>query len=89
VNSSGTERFWSLYRALPFEVRRQAQNSYALFAQDPQHPGLQFKRVHPSRPYVSARIGANHRVIGVLEDEAVIWFWIGTHSHYDKILARL
>jgi len=28
-------------------------------------------------------------VLGVVEDEAIIWFWIGSHAGYDKMLRRL
>jgi hypothetical protein len=36
-----------------------------------------------------ARIDLNHRAVGVLEGERVIWFWIGTHSEYDALLKVL
>lgn len=30
-----------------------------------------------------------HRAVGVLEGDAVTWFWIGTHSEYDALLKAL
>jgi hypothetical protein len=30
-----------------------------------------------------------YRSLGVRTDDAMIWFWIGSHSEYDQILKRL
>jgi hypothetical protein len=45
--------------------------------------------VHPTRPIFSARVGLGYRALAVKEESAVIWFWIGSHADYDKLLARL
>ena len=70
-------------------MKEQARASYRLFEQNPQHPSLQFKKVHTKLPVYSARINLNYRAVGVREDEVVIWFWIGPHDEYEKLLARL
>ena len=31
------------------------------------------------------RISKDYRAIGVLIDDEIIWFWIGSHSEYDKL----
>jgi hypothetical protein len=49
--------FRKLFATLPAEVREQAIASYRLFRSNPRHPGLNFKRVHATERYVSARIG--------------------------------
>ena len=89
MNSFLTEQFLVLYRQLPETVRQQARHAYQLFQNDPQHPGLRFKKVHPRRPIYSARVGIDYRVIGVLDADDIHWFWIGSHSEYDQILKRL
>jgi hypothetical protein len=43
----------------------------------------------PGSPIVSARVGRQYRVVGVLEGDLVLWFWIGPHSEYDQLLKRL
>ena len=53
---------------------------------DPNHPSLKFRQVHPSEPIFSVRIGLHWRAIAVVENEVAIWFWIGSHSDYDKLL---
>ena len=36
--------------------------------------------------YWSVRVGRKYRAIGIEIDEGIIWFWIGKHSEYEKIL---
>jgi len=71
-------------------VRAQARAAYALFRSNPRHPGLNFKRVHGSERFVSARIGRGYRVVGILaSSDEVIWFWIGPHEQYERVLYML
>jgi hypothetical protein len=81
--------FFALYRELPEPVRRQARQSYALFRQDPHHPSLRFRQVHPVRPIFSARVGLHYRAVGVREGNDIFWFWIGSHAEYDRLLSQL
>ncbi|MGI9175123.1 MAG: hypothetical protein ACR2GR_07385 [Rhodothermales bacterium] len=81
--------FWKAYRGLPENVRQQARAAYRLFAEDPRHPSLQFKRVSQRRPVYSARINIDYRVLGVRDGEEIVWFWIGPHHEYDRLLKRV
>jgi len=74
---------------LPPQVQAQARLAYHLFRRDPSHPSLRFKQVHPTRPVFSARVGLAYRALALREGDAVIWFWIGSHADYDKLLTRL
>ena len=56
-----------LYRGLPEAVRQQARQAYRLFQQDPHHPSLRFRQVHPNRPIFSAHVGLHYRAVGVRE----------------------
>lgn len=87
--SHTTKGFWKLHDALPESVQRQAKIAYGRFQQDPFHPGLQFKQVHEAKPIYSARISRDHRAVGIKDGEVIVWFWIGSHSDYDKLLSRL
>jgi hypothetical protein len=83
------EDFRVLLRALPLEARRQARAAYLQFKRDPYHPSLRFKRVSNRAPIYSARVGHGYRVLGLREkDDSIIWFWIGTHAEYDKLLSE-
>ena len=87
--SRTTERFRRTFQQLPQQVQQQARAAYQLFRNDPAHPSLRFKPVHPSKPIFSARVGRDYRAIAVREGERVIWFWIGSHAEYDQLLKRL
>lgn len=89
MNSRTTRRFRELLAKLPEHIRQQARQAYQLFRQNPAHPGLRFRRVHADPPVHSARVGIGYRAVGVVEGDIVVWFWIGSHADYDKMLAQL
>ena len=89
MRSHTTERFRHAFSDLPERVQRQARNAYVLFRQNPKHPRLRFRQIHPTRPIYSIRIGANHRAVGVRDGDEVVWFWIGSHADYDTLISRL
>lgn len=90
MKSQTTAAFRKRFAALPEDARNQARTAYRLFAGDPHHPSLHFKRVHDSQPIYSARVGRSYRVVGLIEDDHVIvWFWIGPHEQYETLLANL
>jgi len=89
VRSRGLERTPHPQAVLD-HVQQQAQQAYDLFRENPRHPGLQFKRVNSSEPAVySARVGLQYRALGVDRGEYILWFWIGSHSEYERMLRRV
>jgi hypothetical protein len=89
MTSRTTRSFRELFAALPTSVQSQARHSYHLFRENPAHPGLHFKQVHADPPTYSARVGISYRAVGVLDGDTIIWFWIGSHADYDKLLEQL
>lgn len=89
MKSSTTARFRKAFTRLPKPVQRQARAAYRLFQKSPNHPGLRFKKVHPTEPIYSARISLDYRALGVMEDAEIVWFWIGSHADYDRLLSQL
>jgi hypothetical protein len=77
-----------MFAELPAEVQRQARRAYRVFRQNPNQPSLRFKPVHPTRPIYSVRIGPGYRAVGILESDEVVWYWIGSHADYDKLLSQ-
>jgi len=75
--------------ALPEEVRRQAREAYMLFRDNPSHPGLRFKKVHPKLPIFSARISLSCRAVGTLKDQVITWVWVGSHADYEALLRQM
>ena len=87
MRSRANQRFWALFRQLPEDIQERAREAYRNFSQNPAHPSLQFKKVDPKKPIYSARITREYRAVGVLKGETIIWFWIGNHADYDRLLA--
>ena len=86
MNSRTTRRFRELFAALPAQVQKQAREAYRLFRLNPGHPGLRFKQVHADPATYSARVGIGYRAVCSLDEDTAIWFWIGSHADYDKLL---
>ena len=89
MKSHATPRFWAAYHELPSELQDAAQKAYRLFRQNPKHPSLHFKRVHEQDPVYAVRVTLGYRAVGLLEDDEVTWFWIGSHAEYDRLLKIL
>ncbi|MCL4705245.1 hypothetical protein KJ068_08805 [bacterium] len=89
MKSYTTERFRKAFVNLPESVQRQAKDAYSLFLRNHHHPSLHFKPIHPTKPIYSVRINIDYRAVGVLENAEIVWFWIGTHAEYDKLIKRL
>jgi hypothetical protein len=75
--------FWELYERVPDPIQELADKNFELLKADPNHPSLHLKK---AGKYWSARVGIKYRVLGVNVDEGVLWFWIGTHAEYDKLV---
>ena len=75
--------FWTYYNALPAQIREQADNAFELLKPNSQHPFLHFKKV--GRCWY-ARVGLQYRAVGVEAPDGVLWFWIGTHGDYDRLI---
>ncbi len=89
MNSYLTEDFVAYFGKLPDDVKANARKNYRLWKKNPNHPSLYFKRVHTKEPVFAIRIGRGWRALGLMEKDAIAWFWIGSHADYDKILAGL
>ena len=81
-----SQRFWQLYGNLPKEVRKRADKNFEILKSDPQHPSLHFKKVDVDRKIWSVRISLQYRALGVEKPDGILWFWIGSHTDYDKIV---
>jgi hypothetical protein len=75
--------FWQLFDALPTKVQKLARKNFVLLKSNPKHPSLHFKRVGQ---YWSVRVGLEHRALADEARDALLWFWIGTHKDYEKLI---
>jgi hypothetical protein len=87
MRSHKTERFDNAFEKLPEHIKRQAREAYRRFKQDPFHPGLRFKQIHPSQSIYSVRINNDYRAVGRRNGDEIVWFWIGSHAEYDHLSA--
>ncbi|MEH2051146.1 ParE family toxin-like protein [Nostoc sp.] len=75
--------FWYCYRQLPSDVQEFTDRCYELLKQDPRYPSLHFKKVGR---FWSVRVGLHYRALAVEQDDDFVWFWIGSHAKYEKLL---
>ena len=78
-------RFWQCLEALPAEVQEAAEKNYQLLKYNPNHPSLHFKRVGK---YWSVRVSLDYRALAVKTDDGFLWFWIGKHSEYERLIGQ-
>ncbi|MEM9089742.1 MAG: hypothetical protein AAGC93_13465 [Cyanobacteria bacterium P01_F01_bin.53] len=89
MKSRTTAKFRKAFANLPASVQKQARQAYRQFQQDPAHPSLRFKQVHSTLPIYSARVSKSYRAVGQRDGDTMIWFWIGSHAEYDKLLSQM
>jgi hypothetical protein len=83
VKHLASPRFWRHYRNLPDAVRNLADKNFELLKADPHHPSLHLKKIGE---LWSVRVGAHYRALGRDAGDTIIWFWIGSHADYDKLV---
>jgi hypothetical protein len=89
MNSRTTRSFRDALAILPVNIRKQAAIAYRRFQVDPNYPGLHFKKVHPTLPIYSARINDDYRVLGQPRENGIVWFWVGKHAEYERLLRQI
>ena len=75
--------FWDCYDKLPKDIQELADKCFELLKTDPKHPSLHFKKVGK---FWSARVGIKYRALAVEVEEGLIWFWVGNHSDYERLV---
>jgi hypothetical protein len=84
MNHFSTPGFWFHYRKLPDEVRELADRCFEMLRSDHNHSSLRFKKVGK---FWSARVGLRHRALARQRREGFVWFWIGGHDEYKRLIA--
>ena len=80
-----TWEFKEMFAALPENVRATAVKNFLLWKENPMHPSLHFKEWAPG--LWSIRVGIGYRaLIEEKADGAFLWYWIGPHGSYDKLM---
>ena len=89
MRSHTSAAFRELLDAAPESIRTKAEAAYRIWAENPTHPSLRYKKVHRELPIYSVRIDRDWRAVGVVRDSEMLWFWIGPHDEYEKLLGKL
>ncbi len=84
-----TDDFIACFRKLPERIQRLARKNYRVWKKNPAHPGLEFKCINAAYATYSVRVGIGWRALGFRKGETMVWFWIGSHAEYDKILRQM
>jgi hypothetical protein len=83
MNHFATPGFWYAYRNLPPAVRELADKNFALLRHDPHHPSVRLKQIGS---FWSARVGLRFRALARDREDGLVWFWIGNHDEYQRLL---
>jgi hypothetical protein len=75
--------FWKKYGELPSFVQGLADKQFELLVENPAHPSLQFKKVGK---YWSARVTDSYRAVAFKQGDDFVWFWIGSHADYERLI---
>lgn len=89
MKSITSSKFWKCYEILPEDVQRRVDKAYKLWQINPNAHGLFFKRVGKRHPIYSVRIGREYRSLGLLQGDIILWFWIGDHTEYERLLKHM
>lgn len=84
MNHRTLAEFWQCYNALSKDIQALADKNYELLKSDSKHPSLHFKKIGE---LWSVRVGLHYRALGLDKKDSVVWFWIGSHADYDKLIA--
>lgn len=77
--------FWKQFEKLPEQIKETADKNFKLLKTDPHHPSLKLKKI---KEFYAVRIGLKYRALGIAVPEGILWFWIGNHSEYDKLIGN-
>jgi len=83
LNHFASPDFWDRYQRSPQHVQEFADAHFALLKENPSHPSLHFKRIGRHR---SVRIGMHYRALAADIPGGLLWFWIGSHADYDRVI---
>jgi hypothetical protein len=83
MNHFATAEFWYFYRQLPAAIQELADKNFGLLQQNPHHPSLNLKKIDA---FWSARVGLHYRALARDRAEGLVWFWIGHHGEYERLL---
>ena len=89
MKSFTTDKFRKAFDNLPENIKSLAKKTYNIWKDDPYHKILKYKQIHSSKEIYSVKIGKGWKTLGLKREEKMVWFWIGSHADYDKLIKNL
>ena len=86
MKSEYTEAYRELFAKLPADVQKQAKKASRLFEENPSHPSLHFKCVNKEKARYRVKINEGYRAVGRKVGDTIIWYFIGTHRDYERVI---
>ena len=87
MKSCALPEFWDCLENLPPQVQKIARKNFKLWQANPSLKSLAFKKIKSD--LWSVRAGSGFRALATFEDDRFLWFWIGTHDEYERIIREL
>ncbi len=87
MKSSALPAFWTCFNKLPPQVQRTARKNFELWEQSSSLKSLGFKRI--KEDLWAVRAGSGFRALATFEDGTFLWFWIGAHDEYERLIQDL
>lgn len=87
MKSSALPEFWDCLEQLPPPVQKIARKNFKLWHGNPTLKALEFKKIKGD--LWSVRAGSGFRALATFDDGRYLWFWIGTHDKYERLLQQL
>jgi len=86
VISRTRRSFWQHLEALPKPIQRIAREKFAIWQREPFQSSLQFKEL--ASGVWSVRVNDQYRALARRKGELIVWFWIGSHAEYDRLITQ-
>ena len=87
MKSSALPEFWDCLEDLPPPVQKIARKNFKLWQKSPTLKFLEFKKIKGD--LWSVRAGSGFRALATFDDGRYLWFWIGPHDEYERLLRDL
>jgi len=81
-----SQRFWTCYHELPKPIQELADSKFEMLKENPRHPSLHLKKIGNKQSIWSVRVGLHYRALGKDKSYGIVWFWIGSHAQYDRLV---
>lgn len=88
LRSFTTPKFRKCLSDLPPTVQKKSQETYKKWLIDP--ASVDFRQLKGKKNVWRVSIcGGDWRAVGLVKDDTINWFWIGSHNDYENLIKTL